>query len=389
MDAQGSLVRRRSNSTDGDQGPPPQRQRRQTGTAGFEIAQPTIKIIAVKDEKYYRPDGDCIIQVENILFKIHRYHLSEDSDSSVFRNLFSLPTGAAPSEGQQDCNPIVLSGDTPAQFRAFLSFSYSTPRQLQINRMSADDLERLTNIIQFAHKYLLQNCLRWALESVEHVLEHSVATIPEGQYPLILRAMALCTPVHTEICEHICKLLKPRWITHIKADIHRLGPAFDIVETFRMESFLVDLYLVALDGLATCEEPARALTVEGPLYGISTIHQLRVLAGYWYLSRSFGNFLSAPPTNIHSGVCTPKCDRIVTSLWKTCRNHAGDTNVHSPSDVFQKLGKFKDDFVARIHAIPSLPCPIEADMDAALAAFKSNFKTSFTNQFFALPHGPQ
>ncbi|KAJ7849691.1 hypothetical protein B0H14DRAFT_866071 [Mycena olivaceomarginata] len=281
MDTQGSRVRRRSNSADGDQGPPPQRQRRQSGTVGFETAQTTTNVVAVKDEKYYRPDGDCIIQVENILFKIHRYHLSEDSDSSVFRNMFSLPTGVISSEGQQDCNPIVLSGDTPAQFRAFLSFSYSTPRQLQINRMSADDLERLTNIIQFAHKYLLQNCLRWALESVEHVLEHSAATIHEGQYPLILRAMALCTPVHMEICEHICELLKPQWITHIKADTHRLSYALDIAETFHMESFLVDLYLIALDRLATCE-PARALTVEGPLYGIGAIHQLRVFAGYWY-----------------------------------------------------------------------------------------------------------
>jgi hypothetical protein len=253
--------------------------------------------------------------------------------------------------------------------------------------MSADDLERLTNIIQFAHKYLLQNCLRWALESVEHVLEHSAATIHEGQYPLILRAMALCTPVHTEICEHICELLKPQWITHIKADTHRLGHALDIAETFHIESFLVDLYLIALDRLAACE-PARALTVEGPLYGIGAIHQLRVLAGYWYLSRSFGNFLSVPPTNIHSGVCTPQCDRIVASLWKTtCRNHAGDTNVHSPSDVFEKLAKFKEDFVARVHAMSMYmaPCPIETEMDASLAAFK----TSFTSQFFALPHGPQ
>ena len=94
-----------------------------------------------KDEKYYRIDGDCIAQVENILFnvsewlrfvnfrssdpKIHRYHLAESDNSSVFHTMFSLPSGTLPSEGQHDQNPILLQGDTPAQFRAFLYFSYS------------------------------------------------------------------------------------------------------------------------------------------------------------------------------------------------------------------------------------------------------------------------
>ncbi|KAF8218088.1 hypothetical protein K438DRAFT_18071 [Mycena galopus ATCC 62051] len=130
MDNHASRIRPRSNSADFEEGPPLQRQKLHCSISGTEEAScngaSTSIVVATKDEKYYRDDGDCIIQVEDVLFKIHRYHLTEDSDSSVFHTMFCMPPGQAPSEGQHDCNPISLSEDSLVQFRAFLSFSYST-----------------------------------------------------------------------------------------------------------------------------------------------------------------------------------------------------------------------------------------------------------------------
>ncbi|KAF7368820.1 BTB domain-containing protein [Mycena venus] len=260
MSTSTSRVRPRSNSADVDQGPPLQRPKLDGGSD----AQRQASNGATRDEKYYRSDGDCIIRVENILFKIHRYLLLADSNSSVFHNMFSLPSGTLPSEGQHDDDPIVLSGDTVAQFRDFMAFSYAHPSQLQISRMSVEDLKRLVNLIQFAHKYLLQHSLLWALESMEHVLEHSAAAIPENEYPLILHATTLCAPLHARICDHICESLKGQWIIHIKANVFPIAPALDVAETFHLRPFLTALYVIVLDRLATCSDPTR-VSVDGPL----------------------------------------------------------------------------------------------------------------------------
>lgn len=46
-------------------------------------------------------------------------------DSSSFGTMFSLPQGDQEAEGQSDHNPIVLKGDTIAEFRNFLWALYA------------------------------------------------------------------------------------------------------------------------------------------------------------------------------------------------------------------------------------------------------------------------
>ncbi|KAJ6551786.1 hypothetical protein B0H19DRAFT_178635 [Mycena capillaripes] len=334
-----------------------------------------------KDKKYYRSDGDCIIQVEDILFKIHRYHLTEDS--SVFENMFSLPSGTLSSEGQADDNPVVLQGDTLVQFRAFLSFVYSNPSQLQINRTSADDVERLLNMIPFAHKYLLQNCLLWALESLEHVLD-SAATIPDSQYLMIWQAATLCTSLHAATCDHICDRLKRKWITHIKADPLRIVPAIDLAETLDFKTFLVDLYYVVLETLAASDDPGRAM-IEGPLAGISAIHQLRIFSGPWFVAHAYKEFVKTPPAINHLPTCPTNsgCRTYFPHFWNQFGPQQGSWGLDngSPVSILQKAEDFKTTVAQSMVGYATSGCPLEAEMDVAIAAFK----TSLTNLFFALP----
>ncbi|KAJ7620975.1 hypothetical protein FB45DRAFT_686879, partial [Roridomyces roridus] len=271
-----------------------------------------------KDEKYYRADGDCIVQVEDTLFKIHRYHLAdESSETSVFRGMFDLPPGdGITPEGQTDSNPIILYGDTAAQFRAFLSFSYSNPLQLQINRMTVDDLERLSKIVSFAHKYLLQDCLMWALESIEHVLLSAAAMVPSAEYPVVLEATALCTPLHRTICENICGLLQRQWLSDIESYSLPIAPALDIAERLNLRGFLVELYCLVLDTLASTPA-ARRTADDGPLAQISPTHRLRIFSGHWFLARSCSDFMDRkPPTISHSSTCaTHLCGAFWYSGW--------------------------------------------------------------------------
>ncbi|KAJ7457199.1 hypothetical protein B0H11DRAFT_211164, partial [Mycena galericulata] len=334
-----SRVRPRSNSMDAE-GPPHQRLRSEADTSGTTASTSTADR-PQKDQRYYRADGDCTVRVEDTLFKIHRYHLSEES--SVFRSMFSLPSGLLTSQGQDDDNPIVLSGDTPAQFRAFLSFAYSNPSQLQINRMSVDDLEKLANMTSFAHKYVLQDCLLWALESMEHILIYSAAMVPANQYPKILEVTALCIPLHAPICDRICGLLKRQWIVHIVANGLPIGPALDIAERFNLRSFLVELYSIVLDRLANSPE-SQCAAADGPLSSISPTHLLRIFSGDWFLSRRRSYFINHPPMISHRPACSSSslCGRHWAIMWTDISKQFLSSRNRKIQGIFRKLDDFKD-----------------------------------------------
>lgn len=96
---------------------------------------------ATRDPDYYMEDGSCILLVQDTLFnvspsgfctpetvpnwhlQVHRSILSKDNSS--FSSMFSLPQGDRIAEGRSDENPIVLLGDSPAEFRHFLWALYA------------------------------------------------------------------------------------------------------------------------------------------------------------------------------------------------------------------------------------------------------------------------
>ena len=70
------------------------------------------------------PFVDCALQVERVLYRIHRSILSRNSP--FFRNLFSIPPlpDAKEVEGTSDDNPLHLPHILVDQFDAFLSTVY-------------------------------------------------------------------------------------------------------------------------------------------------------------------------------------------------------------------------------------------------------------------------
>ena len=95
--------------------------------------------LPARDSDFYHESGDCIIRVENTLFKvqllsfqfslwinsnqIHRFLLVPAS--AVFSTLFTLPQGDLAVEGISDDAPICLSDDTAADFRCLLKYIYT------------------------------------------------------------------------------------------------------------------------------------------------------------------------------------------------------------------------------------------------------------------------
>lgn len=64
------------------------------------------------------------LQVENTLYKIHKWQLVRASE--VMRDMFSIPSGEHP-EGTSDANPICLPFPNvrDVAFETFLDFQYS------------------------------------------------------------------------------------------------------------------------------------------------------------------------------------------------------------------------------------------------------------------------
>ncbi len=97
--------------------------------------------IIVRDEEYYRMDGDCVILVGSVLFKVRHLTLSSslnckvnfrqvhrfllERDLSAFANMFSMPQGeTALPHALTDENPLVLHDDID-DFRALCWIIYA------------------------------------------------------------------------------------------------------------------------------------------------------------------------------------------------------------------------------------------------------------------------
>ncbi|KAF8273658.1 hypothetical protein EI94DRAFT_1165465 [Lactarius quietus] len=75
------------------------------------------------EHPFYFYDSQVVLKVESQIYRIHRYFLVRESE--FFRDLFSLPQGAAARvEGVDDEHPIFIPGTTIAEFDGLLRFFY-------------------------------------------------------------------------------------------------------------------------------------------------------------------------------------------------------------------------------------------------------------------------
>ncbi|KZT73942.1 hypothetical protein DAEQUDRAFT_661722 [Daedalea quercina L-15889] len=141
-------------------------------------------VVPVHDEKYYDEGADCVVRVENTLFRVHRFLLARDS--SVFQDMFTLPTGEekddATYEGFSDEQPIRLYSESVENFRIFLSVLYALPDELHAYRTATADISRLLTIASLTNKYHFLSTAWWAVSAIYSVTsgEFGPPTHPMG-----------------------------------------------------------------------------------------------------------------------------------------------------------------------------------------------------------------
>lgn len=120
--------------------------------------------------------------------QVHRTILAKDASS--FKDMFALPqthtSSSFPSDGTSDANPIVLSGDTPSQFRNFLWALYAMPHELMIVHTPRADLVQLMDIAEISNKYSYKSLETWSLDALQEFISRKpsplLTTVPINSY---------------------------------------------------------------------------------------------------------------------------------------------------------------------------------------------------------------
>ncbi|KAJ6473359.1 hypothetical protein C8R47DRAFT_1076650 [Mycena vitilis] len=306
---------------------------------------------ARRDLAFYREDGDCILRVENILFKIHRHLLSYPS--SAFHGLFSLPNAAGSKvEGYDDKTPIQLSGDNPEHVRSFFHYAYSSPLDLQYSGLSSGAIDKLIGTLHFAHKYRLESFEKWASEAITQICSRREVLKTCGQelYIALLELDRLC-PLRT-----VQATIQRRWVNRLTAKEPGLTlvRALDVANALGFRSLQGDLYYLQLQRLDVQAAGVPGAHAAPPLPAeLNDTHKLRILMGYRSLSLAWTRIVATPLSlevtcNLGPGWHQHHCVPLWKALWKEAVDEVGAANP--PGDFFKDLDAFQRKVLLRCAA---------------------------------------
>ncbi|KAI9573681.1 hypothetical protein HD554DRAFT_2012970 [Boletus coccyginus] len=325
-----------------------------------------------RDLRFYMADGSCVLRVGNTLFNVrfsyllvHRSILS--ADSSSFSTLFTLPQGNITVEGTSDDNPIVLHGDTAEEFRNFLWSLYALPHEVMVMRGPHLDLDRVIDIAKVASKYSFKSIETWALDAIQEFIERkpsplldsnpigfpfSVDSPPSAfveskrQISRLVRLAQMCG--HANLLETMITLLRQL----MSASLHFSYLAMSLADDLNLKELRGLAYLEVLQRsvfICGSDEKSNAL-VEGDVHEssdgldrlvVSPAQQLRLLSGYYRLSKVWERLRAIPIPFEHAPLCGTTwhqhgCTQSWSEFWKEKARSDGVLAL-GPANVIGKL----------------------------------------------------
>ncbi|KAG6917073.1 hypothetical protein DXG01_004045 [Tephrocybe rancida] len=351
-----------------------------TDSNGWELVMAQASTTERKrDPEYYFEDGSCIFLVENTLFNVHRTRLSNDSTTS-FGSMFSLPQGDLDVEGKSDDNPIVLTGDTPAEFRNFLWSFYALPPEIS---KASENLRLMIDVARVSNKYGFKNLETWSLNTVHEYVNRKpspiLATVPPAHTytfssdSMTTRTMTTDTTIQSteeltklirlaQLCNH--EPLLTTMISHLKqlmtSSVQYAYLAMTLADELDIRSLRGVAYLevmhkavvvrntktdIDLKAMMTPQTPSTAVNssmlvtpgvailaeaVSAPKEGavdkdgrlvINRTQQLRLLTGFYRLTGTWERLRMTPPAFDHASSCGATwhqhgCTQSWAEFWK-------------------------------------------------------------------------
>ncbi|KAK0202060.1 hypothetical protein DFS33DRAFT_1351755 [Desarmillaria ectypa] len=317
-----------------------------------------------RDEAFYFEDGSCILLVEDVLFNVHRTMLSKDGSS--FKTMFTLPQGSKAAEGTSDDNPISLMGDSAKEFRNFLEALYALPPEM---RALATDVSKLIDIARISNKYSFKSLETWALDAIQEYINHRPSPMPSFPFSFFTQPALTATPIlfgsESETITQLTRLMRlAQMCNHERLLNTMIGLLRQLMTTSPRYAYLAmalsdELSLRSLRGEAYLEVMQKSVVVkkghadlgdvdeEGRLI-ISSTEQLRLLTGYYRLSRTWERLRLTAPRIDHSPSCNatwhqPSCSQSWVEFWK--EKTRGDAVLSlGLADVLGRLKQVQKDF---------------------------------------------
>ncbi|KAJ6450982.1 hypothetical protein C8R47DRAFT_1329799 [Mycena vitilis] len=327
---------RAASQSDLDAGPPAQRRR-------------LAAVTPVEDPSFNSMDYRvCFLRVEDHLFQIHLFHLLRDPHS-VFRDMLSMPTGGTSPEGFDRSSPVILSGDSLAQVRAFHQMVYASPMNSQTSAFRAADLQMLVDAGLFAHKYSINDIVSLTLAAILQIGQRCSfdSTSPELT-TAILRLTSLRGPSdynRAESSSHgIRDLVRRSFMLRIQANAsyQNLREMLDEAEKYDLRPLLGEVYHLYLLKISTDREanhepdPSRF-----PDPSLSELHRGRIMTGNWSLEDCWQRLAENPPPvpgrfcnhpTQHETWCLPQWQ----AAWRAATDARTVRTIRS-LDIFEKL----------------------------------------------------
>ncbi|KAL0961353.1 hypothetical protein HGRIS_006309 [Hohenbuehelia grisea] len=259
-----------------------------------------------RDDHYYIPDGNVIILVENTLFKVHRSILA--NDTSIFEEMFNpsehRDASEEPEDGLSDELPIRFPEDTVSQFRALLWSLYALPADLlQATNGDSCPEQRLLDLAIITNKYQFRTTEKWCIDVlIQHYKTPNVQIDPH-MLPSLSQVAKFCQS-------------KPL-LTFVEGWWKRLsiqGGFYDIMIETAVRHDFKRVLGYAYHGLML-----KGRTEWDKYPSLDREHRIRVLAGFYNLTKECANLHASPPTFVHHTTCGPfrlLCEAQWIALWK-------------------------------------------------------------------------
>ncbi|KAK7048740.1 hypothetical protein R3P38DRAFT_2606637 [Favolaschia claudopus] len=261
----------------------------------------------------YPGDDDRVIRVQNMRFKVNANILR--AGSSAFKNIFK----------SQD-SPVVLSGHTAAQFRAFLWAVYAHP----LPTAKTLDIPRLCSIAEVSFKYGFDSLKRWSMDGIRtkvNAPNTPLRTAPSETFVRLIRLALLYRDAD------LSRSIQSKWLTRIHWHDLPPVPAILIADAYDLRHLLCHAYYVHLVDVSALIADGKRLMDDSLLSPTQTLH---VFCGYHSLSALWRQLQETPPTFSAHPQCTShaRCQVVWAARWAL---ETGRSWAFAPVDVLCRL----------------------------------------------------
>ncbi|KAJ7160482.1 hypothetical protein C8R46DRAFT_1108224 [Mycena filopes] len=282
-------------------------------------------VLPERDKEFYKESGDCILRVEDTLFKIHRFMLIRDSP--VFSSLFTLPQSGPAAEGLSDESPVSLFGDNASQFRSLFKYLYAPAFATQANSIPVTDVQDIIAVAVISHKYEMQTWQNWALLVLSGHLDAHAGSCSSLDF------QAMYELAHETTAETLLRRIIARWLNRVKKGLP-IGDALEAAEARDDRTFLTALYTIQLNRIPS-PVPTIFHAADLGMHGIAPVHVQRILAAFCSLSLSWAQFRRGIPALPQGVSCSDEhhrstCIRLLTGEWEKTMSDADKIPLTDP-----------------------------------------------------------